>query len=229
MPNTYAITWDDTGKRYYQNGVSRGVVYPMNEQGAYPTGYAWNGLIEVDDNPDGGDTTDLWADNIKYASFRNPENNGGSIKAYTFPMEFLPCNGVKLIDGIAYYGQKRQPFGFCYRNEVSNDAGAEDYIITLVYNSTISPTSKSHQTKSENPSAEEMNWDYKSTPVNVTGVTGVTTTCTVELDSRNLTNAQMAAIEQVLYGTPASGQTAAVAPRLPLPGEVAEIIAAAAA
>ena len=227
MPNQFAIEWDGTGERYFQNGVQRGVVYPMTEQGTYPTGYAWNGLIEVDDNPDGGDTTDLWADNIKYASFRNPENNGGSIKAYTFPMEFLPCNGVKVVDGIAYYGQKRQPFGFCYRNEISNDAGAEEYVIILVYNSTISPTSKSHQTKSENPSAEEMSWDYKSTPVNVTGVEGVTTTSTMELDSRQLTDNQMAAIEAVLYGTPASGGTAAVAPRLPLPGEVASIIRAA--
>lgn len=228
MPNQFAIEWDGTGERYFQNGVQRGVVYPMTEQGTYPTGYAWNGLIEVDDNPDGGDTTDLWADNIKYASFRNPENNGGSIKAYTFPMEFLPCNGVKVVDGIIYYGQKRQPFGFCYRNEIGNDAGAEDYVIILVYNSTISPTSKSHQTKSENPSAEEMSWDYKSTPVNVTGVEGVTTTSTMELDSRQLTDNQMAAIEAVLYGTPASGETAAVAPRLPLPGEVASIIKAAA-
>ena len=228
MPNNFAIEWDATGERFYQSGVKRGVVYPMTEQGTYPTGYAWNGLIEVDDNPDGGDTTDLWADNIKYASFRNPENSGGSIKAYTFPVEFLPCNGVKLVDGIAYYGQKRQPFGFCYRNEVSNDAGAEDYIITLVYNSTISPTSRSHQTQNENPSAEEMSWDYKSTPVNVTGVTGVTTTSTIELDSRQLTEAQMTAIEAVLYGTAASGNGSAVAPRLPLPGEVASIIAAAA-
>jgi len=228
MPNQFAIEWDSTGTRYFQNGVQRGVVYPMTEQGTYPTGYAWNGLIEVDDNPDGGDTTDLWADNIKYASFRNPENNGGSIKAYTFPAEFLPCNGVKIVDGIAYYGQKRQPFGFCYRNEISNDAGAEEYVIILVYNSTISPTSKSHQTKSENPSAEEMSWDYKSTPVNVTGVEGVTTTSTMELDSRQLTADQMAAIEAVLYGTPASGNTEAVAPRLPLPGEVASIIKAAA-
>ena len=227
MPNNFAIEWDATGERFYQSGVKRGVVYPMTEQGTYPTGYAWNGLIEVDDNPDGGDTTDLWADNIKYASFRNPENSGGSIKAYTFPVEFLPCNGVKLVDGIAYYGQKRQPFGFCYRNEVSNDAGAEDYIITLVYNSTISPTSRSHQTQNENPSAEEMSWDYKSTPVNVTGVTGVTTTSTIELDSRRLTEAQMTAIEEVLYGKAASGNGSAVAPRLPLPGEVASIIAAA--
>ena len=90
MPTTFAITWDGTGDRWFQTGVSHGVLYPMDNTGAYPAGYAWNGLTGVDENPDGGDTTDLWADNIKYASFRNPENFGGTIKAYTYPDEFLP-------------------------------------------------------------------------------------------------------------------------------------------
>ena len=227
MPTTYAITWDGTGDRWFQTGVSHGVLYPMDDQGAYPAGYAWNGLTGVDENPDGGDTTDLWADNIKYASFRNPENFGGTIKAYTYPDEFLPCDGQKLVGNIAYQGQKRQPFGMCYRTEVENDASSEEYIIHLLYNCTVSPSSKSHTTKSENPDAEEMRWDFKATPVNVTGVTGVTTTCSVELDSRRLTDAQLAAIEEALYGVAASGSSSAVAARLPLPGEVASIIAAA--
>lgn len=224
MPTNFKLTWDETGERWFQNGVSRGVLYPMDANGAYPAGVAWNGLRGVDENPDGGDVTDLWADNIKYASFRNPENYGGNIKAYTYPDEWLPCDGQKIVDGIVYQGQKRQPFGMCYRTEIGNDAGAEEYVLHLVYNSTVSPTSKSHATKSENPDAEEMSWDFKSTPVNVTGVTGVTTTSVVELDSRQLSDAKMAAIEAVLYGT--AGQGGADA-RLPLPGEVASIIAAA--
>ena len=230
MSESFQISWDQTGERWYQVGVSRGVLYPMDASGAYPKGVAWNGLTGVDENPDGGDVTELWADNIKYASFRNPENYGGTIKAYTYPDEWLPCDGQKAhstLTGMTFQGQKRQPFGMCYRIEVGNDAGAEDYMLKLVYNSTVSPSSASHATKNENPDAEEMSWDYKSTPVNVTGVTGVDTTCVVTLDTRNLTDNQIAAIEQVLYGTPAAGQTAAVDARLPLPGEVASILAAA--
>ena len=220
MPVTYKLTWDDTGERWFGSGVSKGVLYPMESDGTYGDGVAWNGLTGVDENPEGGDTTDLWADNIKYASFRNPENYGGNIKAYTYPDEFLPCDGMTNVGGVVFGGQKRQPFGLCYRTEVDNDIGSGGYILHLVYNCTVSPSSKSHATKNENPDAEEMSWDYKSTPVNVTGVTGVETTSTIELDSRLLSAAKMEAIETVLYG---AGSTEAT---LPAPGTVYSIIAA---
>ena len=196
----YELSWDDTAERWFGNGVSHGVLYPMKDDGTYDDGVAWNGLTGVDENPDGGDTTDLWADNIKYASFRNPENYGGTIKAYTYPDEFAPCDGMKIVDGVTFGGQKRKPFGFCYRTELDNDTGTGGYIIHVVYNSTVSPTSKSHNTKNENPDAEEMSWDYKSTPVTVTGITGIETTCTMEFSTRLLTADQMTAVEKLLYG-----------------------------
>lgn len=218
---TYELEWDATGERWFSNGVSHGVLYPMKADGTYDEGVAWNGLTGVDENPEGGDTTDLWADNIKYASFRNPENYGGTIKAYTYPDEFLPCDGQVEADGVIFGGQKRMPFGFCYRTEVDNDTGSGGYILHIVYNCTVSPTSKSHNTKNENPDAEEMSWDYKSTPVNVAGVTGVQTTSTIELDSRLLGETKMQAIEKVLYGYNNTD------PALPTPGEVYSTIQAA--
>ena len=225
MPNVeFKLKWDQTGERWYTTGASQGVLYPMNAQGAYPQGYVWNGLRGVDENPDGGDTTDLWADNIKYASFRNPENYGGNIKAYTYPDEWLPCDGMKIVDGVVFQGQKRQPFGMCYRTELGNDTMTDEddaYVLHLIYNATVSPSSKSHNTKSENPDAEEMSWDYKCTPVAVNNVAGIKATSTIELDSRNLTAAQMLAIEKVLFGFE---QTEA---RLPSPDEVYSIIKAA--
>ena len=219
---TYELSWDDTGTRWFGSGVSRGVLYPMKSDGTYDAGVAWNGLTGVDENPDGGDTTDLWADNIKYASFRNPENYGGTIKAYTYPDEFLPCDGQTQVDGVTFGGQTRKPFGLCYRTEVDNDTGSGGYILHLVYNCTVSPSSKSHTTKNENPDAEEMSWDYKSTPVNVTGVTGVETTSVIELDSRVLQAGEMEAIEKKLYGYNNTD------PALPDPATVYSTITAAA-
>ena len=32
--NTFALTWDADGTRYYHTGVSRGVIYPMGENNA---------------------------------------------------------------------------------------------------------------------------------------------------------------------------------------------------
>ena len=225
MPETtFKLHWDQTGERRYESGVSQGVLYPM-ENGAYPLGVAWNGLTGVDENPDGAEVQDLWADNIKYASFRTPENHKGNIKAYTYPSEWKKCDGQVSPEGLAGMAigqQKRTPFGMCYRTEIGSDADSEEgYILHLVYNSTVSPSSKSRTTKNENPDAVEFSWDYESTPVAVTAITGVKQTSTVELSSLLFSTAQMTAIEKVLYGF---GETDA---RLPLPDEVASILTAA--
>lgn len=238
MPN-YAIQWDKSGEREYEVGVSKGVLYPM-KNGAYQNGVAWNGLTGVDENPDGGDINNIWADNIKYASFQTPENHKGTIKAFMFPDEFYPCNGMVAPSdaaGLVFSGQKRAAFGFCYRTEIGTDTDENaGYKLHLVYNSKISPSSASHNTKNENVDPEEMSWEYSSTPVDVVGVTGVEQTSVVEIKSTDFTDAQMAAIEAVLYGTAAVEAdvqnnieaAAAVAPRLPAPGEVYTIIKAAA-
>lgn len=91
------LQWDRTGERYFELGVSRGVLYPMSSNGAYPLGVAWNGLTAVNKNPSGAEPNDMWADNIKYASIRGAEQFGGTIEAFTYPDEFNECNGKKLL------------------------------------------------------------------------------------------------------------------------------------
>ena len=230
MPVTYQLEWDKTGERFYESGVSHGVQYPMNDNGIYPKGVAWNGLTGIDENPDGAEEQVLWADNIKYAAFRTPENHKGNIKAYTYPDEWKACDGQKSptgLEGMTIGQQRRQPFGFCYRTEIGNDTAMESddgYILHIVYNSTVSPSSKSRTTQNENPDAVEFSWDFASTPVPVEGVTGVKQTSTLELNSLKLGANKMAAIETVLYGTAASGNDAAVDARLPLPTEIISIL-----
>lgn len=230
----YNLQWDQTGEREYEVGVSHAVLYPMGTNG-YEDGVAWNGLTGVDENPDGGDINDIWADNIKYASFQTPENHKGNIKAYMFPDEFYPCNGMASpsgMSGLVFGGQARKAFGFCYRTELGTDANEQaGYKLHLVYNCKVQPSSRSHATKSENVDPEEMSWDYSSTPVPVTGVTGVEQTSVVEVKSTDFTQAQMTALENVLYGvaaTTGTNATAAVAASLPAPGRVYEILTEAA-
>ena len=231
MPDVnFALSWDATGEREYEVGVDHGVLYPLGANG-YEDGVAWNGLTGVDENPDGGDINDIWADNIKYATFQTPENHKGNIKAYMFPDEFYPCNGMVSpsgMTGLVYGGQSRKAFGLCYRTLVGTDTNEKaGYKLHLVYNCKVQPSARSHATKTENVEPEEMSWDYSSTPVPVTGVTGVEQTSTVEIKSTDFTAAQMTALETVLYGTAADGSTAAVPGRLPTPGEVKTILASA--
>ena len=53
------LTWDETGSRLFETGVSKGVLYPMNSSGNYTNGVAWNGLLGFDENPSGAEPTKL--------------------------------------------------------------------------------------------------------------------------------------------------------------------------
>ena len=200
-----ALVWDATGEREYNMGVSKCVLYPINATtGHHEPGVAWNGLTGVEENPDGADINDIWADNIKYATFQTPENAKGTITALMFPSEFYPCLGMVVPSdaaGLAFGGQPHKAFSFCYRTEIGTDTNeSAGFVIHIVYNCKVQPSSKSHSTKNENPDPEEMSWDYSATPVAVSGVTGVTTAATVEIKSTDLTDAQRTALENLLYG-----------------------------
>ena len=61
------LVWDKTGEHFYETGVKNVVLYPMSGN-SYGEGVAWNGVTAINENPSGADVTDLYADNIKYAS-----------------------------------------------------------------------------------------------------------------------------------------------------------------
>lgn len=59
------LVWDEVGKRLYETGVSKGVLYPQSN-GTYPKGVAWSGLTAVNEAPEGAEANPMYADNIKY-------------------------------------------------------------------------------------------------------------------------------------------------------------------
>ena len=219
MPNTteYAINWDATGARLYETGVDRGVLYVQGTNG-YGEGVAWNGLTSVSESPDGAEPTDLWADNIKYASMRSAETFNGTIEAYTYPEEFNECDGNLTIATGVYAGQQtRKSFGLCYRTKLGNDVAGSDYgyKLHLVYGCTASPSEKSYETINDSPDAITFSWEFETTPVNMTG--GKPTSVIV-IDSTKVDATKLATLEGILYGSSAAGSSTAA--RLPLPDEV---------
>ena len=82
------LVWDDTGKKIFETGVDRGVVYPIGDTGTYSTGEAWNGLTAVNESPSGAEATKLWANNGQYGEIRSTEEFGFTIEAYTYPDGF---------------------------------------------------------------------------------------------------------------------------------------------
>ena len=229
MPTTpsFALEWDKTGEHVYEAGVDRGVLYVMDANGAYPEGVAWNGLTSISESPSGAEANAIYADNIKYLNLFSAEEFGATIEAYTYPDEFALCDGSSaLLAGVMIGQQPRKTFGLCYRTVVGNDVAGESYgyKIHIIYGAMASPSEKAYQTINDSPEAITLSWELNTTPVNVTGHKP---TATLVIDSTKTTTGKMTAIEQVLYGTPASGSTEAVAARLPLPDEIATIMNAA--
>lgn len=217
-----AIVWDATGSRYYETGVSHGVLYPQNTDGTYANGVAWNGLTGVTESPDGAEPNDLYADNIKYASIRSAETFGATIEAYTYPDEFAECDGSAALATGVYVGQQsRKPFAFSYRTEVGNDTATESddgYKLHIIYNATASPSEKSYETINDSPDAITLSWEISTTPV---PVTGYKPTAQIVIDSTKLTTqgkTYLRALEDKLYGT-ANSQ-----PTLMLPDQVKQIM-----
>ena len=229
MPTTpsFALEWDKTGEHVYETGVDRGVLYVMDANGAYPQGVAWNGLTSISESPSGAEANAIYADNIKYLNLFSAEEFGATIEAYTYPDEFALCDGsAALLTGVMIGQQPRKTFGLCYRTVVGNDVAGESYgyKIHIIYGAMASPSEKAYQTINDSPEAITFSWELNTTPVNVAGHKP---TATLVIDSTKTTEGKMTAIEQVLYGTPASGSTEAVAARLPLPDEIATIMNAA--
>lgn len=214
------LVWDATGERYYEMGVSKGVLYVQKADGTYESGVAWNGLTAVTESPDGAEATDLWADNIKYASLRSAETFGGTIEAYTYPDEWMACDGFATpVQGVMLGQQARTPFGFCYRTEVGNDTASEGddgYQLHIVWNATASPSERAYETINDSPDAITMSWEFDTTPVTVAGFkpTSHLIIDTTRLDTAGKT--ALTALETTLYG--GTGDNAN--PTLPTPAAV---------
>ena len=218
------IVWDDTGKKLFETGVDRGVLYTRDTNGAYTNGVAWNGLTAVNESPSGAEPTNRWADNTKYLSIVGAGEFGCSIEAYTYPDEFAECDGsAELTTGVTIGQQNRKSFGFCYRTLLGNDVEGDSYgyKLHLLYGCLASPSEKGYSTKNDSLGAITFSWDITTTPV---PVTGFKPTACLTIDSTKVDKDKLAALEAILYGSDSGSSTA---PRLPLPDEVKTTIAAA--
>ena len=215
------LVWDATGERLYETGCKKGVLYPQYGS-SYPIGVVWNGLTKFTESPDGGEATDIWADDIKYLSIRSRENFKGTIEAYTYPDEFAECDGSAwIIPGVKIGQQTRKPFGFSYVSTVGNDTEYEDhgYIIHLIWGATAAPSSKDYQTINDSPEATSLSWEIDTVPVEIGTINGKTykPSAHMEIHSLGVDASNLATLEAALYGSDNS------VAHLPSPAEVIAI------
>ena len=212
------LTWDVQSKRYYETGVSKGVLYPFKE-GKYSKGVAWNGLTAVNESPSGAEPTPLYADNIKYLNLLSNEEFAATVEAYTYPDEFAECDGsAELATGVSVGQQKRIPFGLSYVTKLGNDTDGQDhgYKIHLIYGALAKPTQKNYATINGSPEAITFSWELSTTPV---AVPNMRPTACITIDSTKVGSDKLKKIEDKLYGTESEEAT------LPTPAELAALIA----
>ena len=213
-----AGTWDSSDWDEYKSSYDAGVV--------------WNGLTGVTESPDGAEETALYADDIKYLSLRSAEELKYTIKAYTYPDEWMQCDGTAELGGIAgvYVGQqKRRMFGFCYTTTVGSDTEGNDAgeKLHIIYSSTASPSERDYQTINDSPEAVEFSWECTTTPIDMPDLkkSAIITIDSTKLTTQGKTNFE--SLRAILYGTAAvtgTNAAAAVPARLPDPAEVLTIM-----
>lgn len=214
-----ALTWDELDKRFFETGVSKGVLYtPV--AGVYSQAAPWSGLTSVTKQPSGAEATPVYADNIKYLNMISAEEFGATIEAITYPDEFLVHDGIKKSANGMQVGQQGRPsFGFSWQskkgNAIDEDLG---FVIHLAYGLQAQPSEKAYNTVNESPEATPFSWTVTSTPV---PVAGFKPTAIIEIDSTDpdVTEAGLEALMDVLYGTATNPA------RLPLPDEVDTLLA----
>lgn len=209
------LVWDAIGQRLYETGVDHVVLYKLDANNAYTSGYAWNGVSSINEAPSGADSNPIYADNIKYLDLRSAEEFGATIECYTYPPEFAECNGEAIVSpGVVIGQQTRKTFGLAYRSIVGNDVTGNDfgYKLHLIYGAIASPSEKSYNTVNDSPEAGTFSFELTTTPV---AVKGYKNTASLTIDSTKITDkSKLKAIEEKLFGAGSSD------PELPSPEEI---------
>jgi hypothetical protein len=203
------INWDGVGKRFFEAGVDRGVLYVGDNPGV-----PWIGLTAVNLPRSGGEDKRRYLDGMVISNYTSPEKFEATINAITFPPEFEPCDGTaSLGNGLKARHQRRLPFAMCYRTLVGDDQVGTDlaYKIHILYNLRAQPAERGYETLNDDNDPMEFSWE-------VTGrgdkVSGVIPTAHYEIDSRDTPAELLLQLENMLYGSDES------APTLPSAGEL---------
>jgi hypothetical protein len=203
------VDWANTGKRFFETGIDRGVLYVGSDPGV-----PWTGLISVTKKQSGGEAQPRYLDGIKIGNRSSTEEFEGTLEAYTYPTEFEICDGTaRLQNGLRATQQRRKSFNLTYRSRIGNDTIGTGfaYKLHLLYNLKADPSDRAFKTLSDEVDPDTFSWDISSRPV---VVSGIRPTAHYVIDSRDVPAALLATLEDLLYGTDLTD------PVLPTPGEL---------
>lgn len=211
------ISWNQAGDRYYELGVDRGVLYPLNPDGTSWSGIAWNGLTTVTESPSGAEAQPYYIDGVKYSNTLGSEEFGGTIEAFTYPEEFYELDGTTFTGtGLGFGQQPRKAFALSYRTKLGNDVQGESYgyKIHLIYNAMASPSERSNASETDSLEPLLFSWAFTTTPIAVQGLKEL---AHIIIDSSKTSPFLLNAVEEMLYGTELMDA------HIPMPDELVEL------
>lgn len=192
-----ALTFDAVGSRFFETGVNKGVLYPIDGS----AGVSWNGIVSVTENVSGGEQSSVWLDSQKYLDIIANEDFQATLVAFGAPSQFAVCDGrSQIAPGLIATQQPRKLFGMSYKTLIGNDVDGSNhgYKLHLVYNCTASPTARTHQTQADTVTSETYSWQLNCVPPNASVFKP---TAHFEVNSLLADPTKLAALELLLYGT----------------------------
>lgn len=199
------LQWHELGQRPYEAGVDRGVLYISKGNGI-----PWNGLISVNENDSGLDTTTNYVDGIRINARHIPDAYAATIEAYTYPDELDESDDFRVL--IPTKTNKR--FGLTYRTKIIDGASGSEvgYKIHLVYNAFFVPAQRTHSSMNDKGTdALSLSWNVSTTPI---PLEDLRPSAHMIVDTSMAYPSTVEALENMLYG---SEQASAF---LPQPNEV---------
>jgi hypothetical protein len=190
------LVWNKTGERKFEAGVDRGVLYLPDGSGV-----PWNGLIGVEEDLSNVESTPYYYDGVKYLDTRYPGDFSATLRAYTYPDEFLQFDGyADLAHGALLAHQPvYDRFSLSYRTHIGNDVDGptHGYKIHILYNLVATPDNRSYPTLSRTVDPTDLSWKIAGVPEHVPGYRP---TVHLVLDTTRLDPHLVADIEALLYG-----------------------------
>lgn len=192
------LIWDKVGDRTYETGLDKGVLY-LPDGSAVP----WNGLTSVIEHFD-KEVTPVYYDGMKINNLIVLGDFKASMKAVTYPEEFVEVEGLASVRTGMFFGDQRpQSFGLCYRTQIGNDleGDAVGYKIHIIYNVTAIPSDKTYASVTSDPALVEFEWTITGVPEEVPGFRP---TSHLVIDSRTIDPWLLEDLELMLYGNVAA-------------------------
>jgi len=197
------LRWDKDTDRLFEAGIDRGVLYELDDDHTY-VGVAWNGITSVEEH-NNSSVTPIYFDSQKQFDMYAPGDFSASLKAYTYPDEFLKFEGMieDSATGLLLDNQPVDTFGLSYRTLIGNPDKSTDfeYKIHILYNVTAIPDAVTRQTLSANVDPIEFSWSLSCIPEEVVNFRP---TAHIVVDTRKVSRAKVSEIEFALYGGPDS-------------------------